>query len=113
MKAQCEFLAYLDDNHALHQPDTEAFLWVKRAADAGLVKAMYATGYFYETGVGTEQSLAECVFFDIGHALIAYHTGAALVPLYITKRQPKKATSALCNDCGAMLIPNKAARLAC
>jgi uncharacterized protein len=45
----------------LPQSDTEAFLWAKRAADAGLVKAMYATGYFYETGVGTEQSLQEYV----------------------------------------------------
>jgi TPR repeat protein len=45
----------------LPQSDTEAFLWAKRAADAGLVKAMYATGYFYETGVGTEQSVHEYV----------------------------------------------------
>lgn len=37
----------------LPQSDTEAFLWGKRAADAGLVKAMYAVGYFLEVGVGT------------------------------------------------------------
>lgn len=45
----------------LPQSDTEAFLWAKRAADAGLVKAMYAAGYFYETGVGTELSSQEYV----------------------------------------------------
>ncbi|CAG8579036.1 15317_t:CDS:2, partial [Acaulospora colombiana] len=42
----------------LPQSDTEAFLWAKRAADAGLAKAQYAVGYFYETGIGTPPSLA-------------------------------------------------------
>jgi TPR repeat protein len=37
----------------LPQSDTEAFLWAKRAADAGLAKAMYAVGYFYEVAIGT------------------------------------------------------------
>ncbi|KAH9047024.1 HCP-like protein [Lactarius deliciosus] len=37
----------------LPQSDTEAFLWAKRAADAGLAKAMYAVGYFYEVSIGT------------------------------------------------------------
>ncbi|KZV72483.1 HCP-like protein [Peniophora sp. CONT] len=37
----------------LPQSDTEAFLWAKRAADAGLAKAMYAMGYFLEVGIGT------------------------------------------------------------
>ena len=35
------------------QSDAEAFLWAKRAADAGLAKAMYAVGYFYEVAIGT------------------------------------------------------------
>lgn len=43
----------------LPQSDTEAFLWAKRAADAGLAKAQYAVGYFYETGIGTPTSNAE------------------------------------------------------
>ncbi|KIL00798.1 hypothetical protein PAXRUDRAFT_538665 [Paxillus rubicundulus Ve08.2h10] len=38
----------------LPQSDTEAYLWAKRAADAGLAKAMYAVGYFLEVGIGTQ-----------------------------------------------------------
>lgn len=43
----------------LPQSDTEAFLWAKKAAEAGLVKAMYAVGYFLEVGIGTDPNLAE------------------------------------------------------
>ncbi|KAK4688734.1 uncharacterized protein P7C73_g1382, partial [Tremellales sp. Uapishka_1] len=41
----------------LPQSDTEAYLWAKKAAEAGLAKAQYAVGYFTETGIGTEASL--------------------------------------------------------
>ncbi|KAF8529579.1 hypothetical protein BU17DRAFT_36443 [Hysterangium stoloniferum] len=40
----------------LPQSDTEAFLWAKKAAEGGLAKAMYALGYFYEVGIGTQTS---------------------------------------------------------
>ncbi|TFK56336.1 HCP-like protein [Heliocybe sulcata] len=43
----------------LPQSDTEAFLWAKRAAEAGLAKAMYAVGYFLEVGIGTPADLQE------------------------------------------------------
>ena len=43
----------------LPQSDTEAFLWAKKAAEAGLAKAMYAVGYFYEVGIGTPSSMQE------------------------------------------------------
>lgn len=46
----------------LPQSDTEAYLWAKRAAEAGLVKAMYAVGYFSEVGIGMERNLTEYVF---------------------------------------------------
>jgi TPR repeat protein len=46
----------------LPQSDTEAFLWAKRAADAGLAKAQYAVGYFYETGVGAPANQSEYVY---------------------------------------------------
>lgn len=46
----------------LPQSDTEAFLWAKKAADAGLAKAMYAVGYFLEVGIGTPPSMSECVW---------------------------------------------------
>ncbi|KAF8515581.1 hypothetical protein JB92DRAFT_2914551 [Gautieria morchelliformis] len=43
----------------LPQSDTEAFLWSKKAAEAGLAKAMYALGYFYEVGIGTQPSMQD------------------------------------------------------
>lgn len=43
----------------LPQSDTEAFLWAKKAADAGLAKAMYAVGYFLEVGIGTSPNMPE------------------------------------------------------
>ena len=47
----------------LPQSDTEAFLWAKRAADAGLAKAMYAVGYFYEVAIGTPPNQRQCVSY--------------------------------------------------
>ncbi|KAH8099904.1 HCP-like protein [Cristinia sonorae] len=47
----------------LPQSDTEAFLWAKKAADAGLVKAMYAVGYFLEVGIGTTPNMQEAIQF--------------------------------------------------
>ncbi|KAJ3361640.1 hypothetical protein GGF32_007108 [Allomyces javanicus] len=35
------------------QSDDQAFEWMKRAAESGLVKAFFALGYFYEEGIGT------------------------------------------------------------
>lgn len=43
----------------LPQSDTEAFLWAQKAAEAGLVKAMYAVGYFLEVGIGTAASMPD------------------------------------------------------
>ncbi|KAL7415322.1 putative protoplast regeneration and killer toxin resistance protein [Mrakia frigida] len=40
----------------LPQSDTEAYLWAKKAAEAGLAKAQYAVGYFSEVGIGTPPS---------------------------------------------------------
>jgi len=36
-------------------------LWAKKAAEAGLAKAMYAVGYFQEVGIGTNPSMNEWV----------------------------------------------------
>ncbi|THH27074.1 hypothetical protein EUX98_g7112 [Antrodiella citrinella] len=47
----------------LPQSDTEAFLWAKKAAEAGLVKAMYAVGYFLEVGIGTAPNMQEAVTY--------------------------------------------------
>jgi TPR repeat protein len=38
----------------LPQSDLEAFKWVKRAADRGLPRALFAMGYFSEKGIGQE-----------------------------------------------------------
>ncbi|KAF9225286.1 HCP-like protein [Gyrodon lividus] len=47
----------------LPQSDTEAFLWAKKAADAGLAKAMYAVGYFLEVGIGTQPDPQESTIY--------------------------------------------------
>lgn len=47
----------------LPQSDTEAYLWARKAADAGLAKAMYAVGYFLEVGIGTPPDLQEAMAY--------------------------------------------------
>ena len=41
----------------LQQNDTEAYLWARKAATAGLAKAEYAMGYFTEVGIGVAANL--------------------------------------------------------
>ena len=41
----------------LQQSDTEAYLWARKAAMAGLAKAEYAMGYFTEVGIGVPANL--------------------------------------------------------
>lgn len=41
----------------LQQSDTEAYLWARKAAMAGLAKAEYAMGYFTEVGIGVQADL--------------------------------------------------------
>lgn len=41
----------------LQQSDTEAYLWARKAATAGLAKAEYAMGYFTEVGIGASSNL--------------------------------------------------------
>ena len=41
----------------LQQSDTEAYLWARKAASAGLAKAEYAMGYFTEVGIGITANL--------------------------------------------------------
>lgn len=41
----------------LQQNDTEAYLWARKAATAGLAKAEYAMGYFSEVGIGVQANL--------------------------------------------------------
>ncbi|ROT37630.1 hypothetical protein SODALDRAFT_201517 [Sodiomyces alkalinus F11] len=43
----------------LQQSDTEAYLWARKAAIAGLAKAEYAMGYFTEVGIGTSVNLED------------------------------------------------------
>ncbi|BGO89991.1 hypothetical protein NBRC10512_001976 [Rhodotorula toruloides] len=45
----------------LPQSDTEAYLWAKKAAEAGLAKAEYACGYFTEIGIGTYKDQREAL----------------------------------------------------
>jgi TPR repeat protein len=43
----------------LQQSDTEAYLWARKAAMAGLAKAEYAMGYFTEVGIGAPAALED------------------------------------------------------
>lgn len=43
----------------LGQSDTEAYLWARKAAMAGLAKAEYAMGYFTEVGIGSPGNLED------------------------------------------------------
>lgn len=43
----------------LQQSDTEAYLWARKAATAGLSKAEYAMGYFTEVGIGSTANLED------------------------------------------------------
>lgn len=43
----------------MSQSDTEAYLWARKAAMAGLAKAEYAMGYFTEVGIGVPANLED------------------------------------------------------
>jgi TPR repeat protein len=43
----------------LKQSDSEAYLWARKAAIAGLAKAEYAMGYFTEVGIGVAANLED------------------------------------------------------
>ncbi|GKT71560.1 chitin synthase activator [Colletotrichum tofieldiae] len=43
----------------LQQSDTEAYLWARKAATAGLAKAEYAMGYFTEVGIGVPANMED------------------------------------------------------
>ncbi|KAF4984284.1 hypothetical protein FZEAL_496 [Fusarium zealandicum] len=46
-------------DNVLGQSDTEAYLWARKAAVAGLAKAEYAMGYFTEVGIGVPPNLED------------------------------------------------------
>lgn len=43
----------------LEQDENEAYEWAKKAAEAGLIKAQYAVGYFTESGIGCRRDVLE------------------------------------------------------
>ncbi|KAJ2976155.1 hypothetical protein NQ176_g5112 [Zarea fungicola] len=43
----------------LNQSDTEAYLWARKAATAGMAKAEFAMGYFTEVGIGVPPNLED------------------------------------------------------
>ncbi|OLN86080.1 Chitin synthase regulatory factor 3 [Colletotrichum chlorophyti] len=46
-------------DNVLQQSDTEAYLWARKAATAGLAKAEYAMGYFTEVGIGVPANMED------------------------------------------------------
>lgn len=60
----------------LGQSDTEAYLWARKAAIAGLAKAEYAMGYFTETGIGVPANLEDAkrwYWRAAGELIAVYH----------------------------------------
>ncbi|KAL7268108.1 hypothetical protein RUND412_009281 [Rhizina undulata] len=43
----------------IQQSDTEAYLWLRKAAEKGLAKAEYGLGYFIEVGIGVAPNVEE------------------------------------------------------
>lgn len=52
---------YLVGSDLLETSEEQAFAWAYRAAMAGLPKAEYALGYFYEVGIGVAQDVHQAV----------------------------------------------------
>ncbi|ORZ25202.1 hypothetical protein BCR42DRAFT_485404 [Absidia repens] len=48
-----------DGESILPQDDLEAYLWARKAADAGYAKGQYACGYYTESGIGVATSMDE------------------------------------------------------
>lgn len=91
----------------LPQSDTEAYLWAKRAAEAELVKAMYAVGYFLEVGIGTSADMKECVnVFILTGAMVTDSRYHCSTERYLgTNARPRKEISARPNDLKRTRIP--------
>ncbi|CAH7687356.1 hypothetical protein PPACK8108_LOCUS22134, partial [Phakopsora pachyrhizi] len=75
----------------LPQSDTEAYLWAKKAAEAGLPKAEYAVGYFTEVGIGTQRNDKE--------AIVWFKRAA--------EHGDKRARDRIKNEAGVTQHPNK------
>ena len=67
------------EGKVVEKDDTQAFLWWKKAAEAGSTEGMYRIGYMYATGSGTEKNyvFARKWFEDAGpdHAKALYWLG--------------------------------------
>ena len=63
----------------LQQSDTEAYLWARKAAMAGLAKAEYAMGYFTEVGIGSPASLEDAKRWYWRAAGMSYHYSFVLM----------------------------------
>lgn len=51
---------YLTGSEGVLEPsDTEAYLWARKAASAGLAKAEFAMGYFTERGIGVPENVED------------------------------------------------------
>ena len=64
-------------DNVLSQSDTEAYLWARKAAMAGLAKAEYALGYFTEVGIGVPANLEDAKRW-YWRAAGRYHTNRSI-----------------------------------
>ena len=72
----------------LQQSDTEAYLWARKAATAGLAKAEFAMGYFTEVGIGCPPSSEEAKRWYWRAA--CKHTRTQSLPLTMLTRNSAK-----------------------
>lgn len=72
---------YLTGAEGVLQPsDTEAYLWARKAAQAGLAKAEYAMGYFTEVGIVGPASIEEAKRWYWRSACELYFYLSSLLP---------------------------------
>ncbi|KAJ5772321.1 Tetratricopeptide-like helical [Penicillium odoratum] len=82
----------------LQQSDTEAYLWARKAAVAGLAKAEYAMGYFTEVGIGAAANLDDAkrwYWRAAGKNTLISHFSEFLLTLYLLAQGFPKARERL------------------
>ena len=107
--AMCRLgFAYRDGKRGLKEDLTQAFTWLKRAADLKEVRALAACGVAYIDGKGVERSnIRGCNMISVAATLGSEHGWANAAGLWGLDEDPQEATrwyremqKCDCRDCG-------------
>lgn len=82
----------------LGQSDTEAYLWARKAAMAGLAKAEYAMGYFTEVGIGSTANLEDAKRWYWRAAGMLYYASLCTFVLF------RSTCGAMASDPGVRIV---------